>query len=160
MPLVSAGSRPSSLARHGYVATVPELGDLVSAYWRHHALSSGDRAERLASQELSWAWDAVDEAMEGDDPLGLLDALLEAPGADPGYLGAGPVGDLLAAHGPRWQEPVALRCRTLLTWRDALGSVWLDEREEKLVPLLAEFLPPGSEPKARLIAEVIKEVES
>ena len=129
---------------------MPELGDLVSAYWRHHALASGDRAEQLASEIHSWAWDAVDEAMEGDDPLGLLDALLEAPGADPGYLGAGPVGDLLAAHGPRWQEPVALRCRTLSIWRDALDSVWLDEREEKLVPLLAEFLPPGSEPKARL----------
>ena len=86
---------------------MPERGDVIAAYWRHHALASGDRAERLASEEHFWAWEAVDEAMEGDDALGLLDALLEAPGADPCYLGAGPIEVLLCGNPARWDGRLA-----------------------------------------------------
>lgn len=107
---------------------MPELAELVAAYWRHHALASGDRAERLASEAHFWAWEAVEEAMEGNDPLGLLDALLEAPEADPCYLGAGPVEDLLAANPGPWDEALADRCRTSPRWREAMACVWVEDQ--------------------------------
>ena len=93
----------------------------------------------------SWAWEAVEEAVtESDDQvLVLLDALLEAPAADPCYLGAGPIEELLVAHGPRWQEEVARKCRTSSTWRDALACVSLSEPEAQQVPLLAELFRQG-----------------
>ena len=74
------------------------------------------------------------------------DVGLEAPAADPCYLGAGPIEELLVAHGPRWQEDVELKCRTSSTWRDALACVWLSNAEEMQVPLVAEFLPQGQPP--------------
>lgn len=122
---------------------------VVSAYWRFHELCQGDREQRLAAEAGvdSWAWEAVEEAMqESDDQvLHLLDALLRAPEADPCYLGAGPIEELLYAHGPRWQEEIAQRCRTLAIWRNALTCVSLNDSERGKVPLLAGFLPRGNE---------------
>ena len=110
----------------------------------------GRREQRRAAKAGldSWAWEAVEEPVtESDDQVSiLLDALLEAPAADTCYLGAGPIEELLVAHGPRWQQDVALRCRTSSTWRAALACVWLNNAEEKQVPLLAEFLPRGEPP--------------
>ena len=65
-----------------------------------------------------WAWETVEEAMAGEDPLVLLDSLLEAPEADP-YLGARPIVDRLVADPARWDQPLADRCRTSERWRAA-----------------------------------------
>lgn len=119
-----------------------ELPALVDAYWRHHALSSGERADRLAAQELFWAWEAVSEAMESDDPLRVLDALLEHPTSDPCYLGAGPVEDLLAVCPEVWDGPLAERCRLSERWRAVLSCVWLDDADRKRVPGLGQYLRP------------------
>lgn len=114
----------------------------MASYWRHHALSSGARAERLASEEHSWAWDAVEDAMDGDDPLGLLDALLAQPEADPCYLGAGPIEDLLNANPARWDELLAERCRTSERWRAAMACVWV-EHQSRLKKLAVYLKPVG-----------------
>ncbi|MGZ4532054.1 MAG: hypothetical protein ACXVXP_06855 [Mycobacteriaceae bacterium] len=119
---------------------MPARSDLVPAYWRHHELASGDRKERLASEEHFWAWEAVEEAMEGDDPLVLLDSLLEAPGADPCYLGAGPIEDLLVADPDRWGEAFADRCRTSPRWREAMACVFVQDRNS--LKNLAVYLKP------------------
>jgi hypothetical protein len=119
---------------------VSERGDVVVAYWRHHALASGARAERLACEEHFWAWEAVEEAMDGEDPLGLLDALLEAPGADPCYLGAGPVEDLLTANPGRWDKTLADRCRTSERWREVMACVFVEDQTR--LKNLAEYLKP------------------
>ena len=127
-----------------------DLSALVTAYWRFHELGLGGREQRLAAEAGvdSWAWEAVEEAVEESDDqvLILLDALLEAAAADACYLGAGPIEELLVHHGPRWQEDVALRCRTSSTWRDALACVSLSETEEQQIPLLVEFLPRDEQP--------------
>lgn len=112
----------------------------MAAYWQHHLLASGERAERLASEKYFWAWEAVSEAMEGEDPLGLLDALLESPDADPCYLGAGPVEDLLCADTARWDEALAERCRTSQRWREVMACVLLVEQED--ARHLAVYLKP------------------
>lgn len=129
-----------------------DLSAVVTAFWRFHELGQGDREQRLAAEAGvdSWAWEAVEAAVSESDEavLALLDALLEAPAANPCDLGAGPIEDLLVAHGPRWQQDVALRCRNSATWRDALACVWLNDAEEKQVPLLAEFLPHGKPPRS------------
>jgi len=125
---------------------------VVTAFWRFHELGQGDRQQRLAAEAgvHSWAWDAVEDALaeSADQVLVLLDALLQAPAADPCCLGAGPIEELLVTHGPKWQQDVALRCRTSSTWRDALPCVWLSEAEVKQVPLLAQFLPHGEAPRS------------
>lgn len=136
----AAKCRRSSPPRDGYGATVPEREDLVLAYWRHHALACGDRAERLASEEHFWAWESVEEAMEGEDPLGLLDALLEAPGTDPCYLGAGPVEDLLTATPGRSAEALPDRCRTSPRWREAMLCVRVEDQSR--LKNLAVYLKP------------------
>jgi hypothetical protein len=123
-----------------YRADVEELPDVVAAFWRHHALASGDRRERLAAADQFWAWEAVSEAMQGDDALPLLDALLAFPEADPCALGAGPVEDLLAGNVARWDEPLAERCRRSERWRAVLACVWLDDAEQKRAKHLAAFL--------------------
>jgi hypothetical protein len=127
------------------LARVGEVPEVVSAYWAQHRLSSGDRASRLRaeSDEFGWASDVVVEATaEGSaQVLTLLDALLDAPEADPCFLGAGPVEELLVNHGSRFAADIALRCRQSAAWRDAVACVWLSDADEQAVALLRPFLP-------------------
>ena len=105
-------------------------------------LAAGERKERLAAKDLFWAVEAVNEAMEGDDPLVVLDALAEAPDADLCYLGAGPVEDLLTANPVAWAATLAGRCRTSERWRKVLACVWLDDADREQVEPLAPYLKP------------------
>ncbi len=120
-----------------------DLPAIVTAFWRHYELSEGDRAQRLAADTERWAWEVVHEAVHepSEDVLAVLDALLAAPNADPCYIGAGPIEDLLSADGRAWQEAVARRCRTSRQWREALACVVLSDRDEQNVPMLSEYLP-------------------
>lgn len=121
---------------------MPAEQSLVTAFWRHHGLAQGDRAQRLAAQELFWAVQAVGASVDAGSPdvLDLLDALLGAPDSDPCYLGAGPVEDLNVDDGERWQDALAQRCRTSSRWREVVASVWLDDQERARVPLLRPYL--------------------
>jgi hypothetical protein len=123
---------------------VPSRAEVVAAYWTHHRLPRGRRSERLAAAEYDWAWDFVDEAMRGDDdPLSLLDELLGAPEADPCYLGAGPVEDLLCREPGRWDQPMAERCARSLRWQEAVVCVWADDHVRRQLPALHQYLTRG-----------------
>ena len=116
--------------------------DLASVFWANQRLSAGERAERLAAQDLFWAWDQVSEAMTGPLPhaLDVLDQLLAHPDADPVAVGAGPLEDLLLRTDAPIGEAVATRCHALEVWRRAAAAVWLDEAERSRVPGLVPFL--------------------
>lgn len=78
--------------------------ELVAAFWRFHALRRSDqRDERLRADDVFWASDAVQVAMEGggSGAIELLVALSEAApdGQALVYLGCGPIEDLMSSHG-------------------------------------------------------------
>ncbi len=122
-----------------------DVSAVVAAYWARYRLGGGDRQARLRHEagEFVWAWDLVEEAVHigTADVLTLLDSLLASPKADPCYLGAGPVEELLVHNGPRFDGPVAERCRRSELWREALACVWLDDAEEQRLPAVKAFLP-------------------
>lgn len=105
---------------------------VADGYRRYHLLRSGSREDRLAAGEWSWAWDAVDDAVRSAAmpvTLTLLDELLAHPEADTGYIGAGPVEDILHLDAIEdWIDELARRCRTSAVWREAVyAAVWPDE---------------------------------
>ena len=118
---------------------------LVSSYWSHHRLADGDREQRLRAEsgDSFWAWEAVEHAArEGaPDVLELFDALLAAPDADPCYVGAGPLEELLVHQGVAFEGAVAERCRRAERWRAAVSCVWLDPVEASRLSALTPFLP-------------------
>lgn len=78
----------------------------------------------------------MEAAAEGSaQVLTLLDALLDAPQADPCYLGAGPVEELLVNHGARFAANIALAAVC------GVACVWLSDADEQAVALLRPFLP-------------------
>jgi len=85
---------------------------VVEAYWRNWALSRGDRAARLLSNDSFWAWHAVEEmvATDSDELVDVLERLADAAPSDEAlaYLGAGPINDLLQHASPavlaQWNE--------------------------------------------------------
>ena len=140
MFLSQVATRRPFASGFAYPAPVPDVPALVAAYWRRHALAGGDRQQRLQAQELFWAWEAVSAAMEGENPLPLLDALLAAPDADACHLGAGPLEDLLVSDPARWGSAVEERCRRSATWRDAVACVWLNDAEAAALEVLRPYL--------------------
>jgi hypothetical protein len=108
----------------------------VAAYWNHHKLaSSSSREDRLAAEGLFWAWEEVEGliAARGEQAVGLIVALADSDDADLGYLGAGPVENLLSSRPPppevvlsRLDEAARRNPRV----RVAVGSVWWDEEHE------------------------------
>lgn len=134
---------------------------IADTYWNHYARRSGSREERLQADELSWAWEFVDDAAR-DAPLGevlaLLDELLAHPEADPGYLGAGPLEDMLNRESiADWEQELAQRCADSALWRQAFhGAYWPDSLD---LPRLAPYLrpvaartptsPPASKPEQK-----------
>ena len=55
--------------------------------------------------------------------LTLVDELLAHPSADAGFIGAGPVEDILHLDGAEdWDEELARRCRATAAWREAVHS--------------------------------------
>jgi hypothetical protein len=124
--------------------------ELVAGYWQHYRLSTGDRGERLAQDELIGAWQSVDDLIsERDvDAVALLVALADAvEGDEPAlaYLGAGPVETLLrsgplhggviaaldAAATDSSSLQIALRC----VW-------WSDDDDPGLRQRFSRFGPP------------------
>lgn len=118
------------------------MTDLVDTYWRCVRRMSGDRAQRLAADTDFWAWEAVEEAMAtgGAEALDLLGALLDADEADPFYVGAGPLEELVLAHGVALEAALAERCRRVTGWREAMTAVDLDDAARTTVPLLRPYL--------------------
>jgi hypothetical protein len=103
-----------------------EQADVADAYWRYYRLSTGNREERLAAEELSAARDAIWDTIHYPPMpviMTLVDELLAHPSADAGYIGAGPVEDILNLDGVEdWDEELARRCRASTAWREAVHS--------------------------------------
>lgn len=118
--------------------------ELVGAYWKSWRLRRGNRDERLSAEHGDhWADDAVDDAVEGGEPasVALLVALAEgAPSQDDASLiGAGPLENLLVAHGRRMSQPEGAElleeldaaARTSPRFRRALRSVHVGDEVPK-----------------------------
>ncbi len=103
-------------------------GELIEAFWQYYRLfNSGDRADRLASHDLAWASDEVSERVDSSDPT-IVPFLGELARAAPdsqaiAYLGAGPLEELLATHGPRWVEEIDDLAGRDPAFRRALSAV-------------------------------------
>ncbi len=120
-----------------------EYDVVADAYWRYYRLSTGSREERLAAEEFFWAWDAVWDAVHyAPMPviLTLVDELLTHPSADAGYIGAGPVEDILNLDNvENWDEELARRCMASAAWREAVRSAI--EPDGLSLPHLRPYLP-------------------
>jgi hypothetical protein len=122
-----------------------DLDAMVDAYWRYHRLSQGTRQERLASDAYFWAWDVLEPAvMESpSEAIVMMDAVLHHPDADPGYVGAGPIENLLSDRPPpQVLEEIGLRCRQDPLWREALSGAYVDD------PVPAAVAPYVMQPRA------------
>lgn len=133
--LPAEGLRPSASALHTGAVADLETADLVDGWWEYHRLASGTRLQRKALEaglpEAAVAGrDAVMEAMDAGGPaaLSLVPALLEAaPGDDDvALVGAGPLEELLHAHGLSLRPDVEAVARQHERFRRALDAVWLD----------------------------------
>ena len=127
-----------------YPPLMGEQADVADAYWRYYRLSTGSREERLAAEAFSAARDAIwDTVHYASMPviLTLVDELLAHPSADAGYIGAGPVEDILNLDGVEdWDEELARRCRTSAAWREAVYSAI--EPDGLSLPHLRPYLRP------------------
>jgi predicted SnoaL-like aldol condensation-catalyzing enzyme len=118
---------------------------LISAYWRHYELAgSPDRAERLTVDDGFWAWEQVHQSVL-DGRAGIVDLLVELSDAAPNdrglaYLGAGPIENLLVAHGSEVVDEIEERCRSNERFRIAVRCAWFDELPS--VARLRKFGPP------------------
>ena len=119
---------------------------VADAYWRYYRLSSGSREDRLAADEWFWACDVVwDVVRSAPMPvtLTLIDELLAHPWADAGYIGAGPVEDIVNLDAAEdWDEELARRCRVSAAWRQAMYSAI--EPDDVSLPHLRPYLRPTS----------------
>lgn len=112
--------------------------EVVRAYRRNYELATGDRQDRLRAADSSWAWETVnDVALDGSIPLSVLDALVCDPGGDTdyrGYIGAGPLEDLLKGHPETCAQAFAERARASGFWAEALSGLWLNPAEWRALP--------------------------
>ncbi len=128
-------------------AVKAQYDGVVDGYWRYHRLMSGSREDRLTAEEWFWAWEVVWNVVHSGPmsvTLTLLDELLAHPEADAGYIGAGPVEDILHLDAlEKWDEELARRCRMSAVWREAVYSaVWPDEVS---LPHLRPYLRPPTQ---------------
>jgi hypothetical protein len=63
-----------------------------------------------------------------------------APGTDLGKLGAGPLENLLAAHGAQFIERIERELLTNLRFRDVLAHVWKSNTEQAVWQRLHDFV--------------------
>ncbi len=111
------------------------LDDVADAWWRHNVKEFDDDAAALADADW-WAVEAwIDHLFDRDEELcrRAIRALAEQapPGADLGYLGAGPLEEFVSADEDRvwWIEAEAERSPN---FRKALANVWIDDLPPEL----------------------------
>jgi hypothetical protein len=98
------------------------LPELASAYLMHY---------RTKDDALSWAWEAVDDAMhELEHGLSLCLVLIEATtnDAEIAYVASGPLEDLLTRVGSPAAEALETPARRSSKVRQALSCVWLSPK--------------------------------
>lgn len=120
--------------------------ELVAAYWTHERLaSSTDRPERLKSDEWFWAWDDVHERTflqpTIEDAVPLIVRLVDAaPKGREGYIGAGPIENLLTACGASAVDAIEAAARKNAGVARALASVdWPENLSASDIERLSRF---------------------
>jgi hypothetical protein len=131
--------------------TPAELEALVEGYFRDWTvLRSGSRAERLAlERDANRPWDTLAQLLTGpsevDQAWPLILALIEQAPSDEAlaYVAAGPLEDLIHAHGAEFGDRIVDQARRDPRLRQALGGVWGWERvPEPLRGRLLELAHP------------------
>jgi hypothetical protein len=112
--------RSSSVPKHGGRRPAPEL---ARAYLKHH---------RTQDEADFWAFDEVaDRVTYGEDPhraWELVLALVEAAeDTNLGYVGAGPLEDLVTRFGPQLIAEIESQARRDPKFRACLGTIWLSK---------------------------------
>ena len=112
-----------------------DLEELARQWWEARRLANGTRDERKRwsldePADVAAAWEAVREIVDrgGQRALDLVVALLDAAPDDsgPSIVGAGPLEDIVAAHGHEFSIQLDELSRTSREFGDALSAVWLD----------------------------------
>jgi hypothetical protein len=108
---------------------------LIGGWWEYQRLSRGTRDERLsidrgyAEAAITAYQHVADLVDDGSD--GVVQLLVELNRADPDHdgatVGAGPLEDLVHAHGDRMIDELERQARQDPSFRKALSTVWIDE---------------------------------
>jgi hypothetical protein len=122
---------------------------IVQAYWEEYAYRQ--RGDHAHADECFWAWEWVDDAARvgSDDVIDLLVALADAAADDfaLGYLGAGPVEDLVNNHGERLIDAIETAASEHPAFAGTLSGINTSsatEAEKMVERRLARFqTPPG-----------------
>lgn len=112
----------------------PSTDAVVAGWWEYQRLLRGNRAERTRLEvPLSWpsaAADAVSDSVDagGDAALDLVAALIRAaPDSEGlGLVGAGPLENLVHAHGSALVDGIETLARREPGFAEALAAVWLE----------------------------------
>src|SRR5436309_1088793 len=102
----------------------------------HRLVTSGDRSERRQADEWFWAWERVHGLVDktGAAALPLLIRLCDAAPADAvGYIGAGPIEELLMLYGSSVVDAVGDAARKSPSFARELSRIYrrdnLSERD-------------------------------
>ena len=125
------------IGQSGLVNSEEPMRDVVvRGWWRFQQLHSGTREERkqleIGEPADVWeAWDAVLDQIQtgGSDALDLVVALIEAAPDSQGVanVAAGPLEDLVHAHGDDLVEQLETLARQSPVFATALHGVWLSD---------------------------------
>ena len=123
--------------------------DVAADWWEHARLAKGTRDERKALDDghpprVNAAYQFVADKIEVGTPdvLDLIASLIDSAPDDQGTLavGAGPLEDLIHAHGDRLVLEIETRARRSPEFARALSSVWVEagdldpETRDRLAP--------------------------
>jgi hypothetical protein len=109
---------------------------LAVAWWEYQRLSRGTRLQRVdldrrERPDVSSAHETLAEVLEagGDDALEMIAELIEVEPVDDrgATVGAGPLEELVHAHGRALADRIEQWARQRPTFREALSHVWLEE---------------------------------
>lgn len=122
-----------------------ERSQLIEAYWAHHRLfHSHNRSDRLKSESVSWADDAVTKMIGLHDraAVELVQQLAEtaADESQIAFVGCGPLEDLLfPAKGEPPVDDLDTALRLSKKLRSAFRSAWVDFEEHPLLAPLKKY---------------------
>jgi hypothetical protein len=140
-------------------ASDPTWPEVRVAFWRnyHSLVRRADPPRRDEAQDPDfWAWEYVDNLCESGDRAA-VDRLVDladnaADGEEIAYLGAGPVEDLVSAHGATMIDAIEEAARRSPNFLGALNGMSVDlipeSIRERLLPLV-----PATEREIRLRRE-------
>jgi hypothetical protein len=109
-----------------------ELDDIADAWIRlHHLLEESEERERNF-----WAFMRLSELIRGDPEAAwsVIEKMLERDTSDVilSNVGAGPLENLLVAHGASFIDRIEKRAESDMTFKKVLGTVWKNAMSEEV----------------------------